>query len=106
MLARCSAEAVLLTWHAVRPPTPPGAQAGGGGGHPCARAGTATTCCTTAPRASPALDLGFLPSARAAAAEAAAQPPKVVFLLGSDDFAEEDVPAGAFVIYQVGCGGV
>ena len=53
-----------------------------------------------------ALDLGFLPSARAAAAEAAAQPPKVVFLLGSDDFAEEDVPAGAFVIYQVGCGGV
>lgn len=43
-----------------------------------------------------ALDLGFVPSARARASAAA---PKVVFLLGSDDFAEEDVPQGAFVVY-------
>lgn len=45
-----------------------------------------------------ALDLGFLPSARSASAP----PPKFVYLLGSDDFAEEDVPADAFVVYQVG----
>jgi NADH dehydrogenase/NADH:ubiquinone oxidoreductase subunit G len=44
-----------------------------------------------------ALDLGFLPSARSASAP----PPKLVYLLGSDDFAEEDVPKDAFVIYQV-----
>ena len=44
-----------------------------------------------------ALDLGFLPSARASSAPK----PKVVFLLGSDDFSEEDVPKDAFVIYQV-----
>ncbi|KAK9784934.1 hypothetical protein WJX73_009161 [Symbiochloris irregularis] len=43
-----------------------------------------------------ALDLGFLPSARSASAP----PPKFVYLLGSDDFAEEDVPADAFVVYQ------
>lgn len=46
-----------------------------------------------------ALDLGFLPSARTSAAPA----PKVVYLLGSDDFSEEDVPKDAFVIYQVCC---
>ena len=46
-----------------------------------------------------ALDLGFLPSARASSAPA----PKVVYLLGSDDFSEEDVPKDAFVIYQVCC---
>ena len=44
-----------------------------------------------------ALDLGFLPNARASSAPK----PKVVFLLGSDDFSEEDVPKDAFVIYQV-----
>lgn len=44
-----------------------------------------------------ALDLGFLPSARASSALA----PKVVYLLGSDDYSEEDVPKDAFVIYQV-----
>ena len=44
-----------------------------------------------------ALDLGFLPAARASAAPA----PKVVYLLGSDDFSKEDVPKDAFVIYQV-----
>lgn len=44
-----------------------------------------------------ALDLAFLPSARA---RTSASAPKVVFLLGSDDFTEEDVPADAFVVYQ------
>lgn len=44
-----------------------------------------------------ALDVGFLPSARAAAAKA---PPKLVYLLGSDDYAEAEVPKDAFVIYQ------
>ena len=44
-----------------------------------------------------ALDLGFLPSARASSAPA----PKVVYLVGSDDFSEADVPNDAFVIYQV-----
>lgn len=44
-----------------------------------------------------ALDLGFLPSARARASKTA---PKVVFLLGSDDYDEADVPSDAFVIYQ------
>jgi NADH dehydrogenase (ubiquinone) Fe-S protein 1 len=34
-------------------------------------------------------------------ARASAVPPKVVYLLGADDYKEEDVPAGAFVIYQV-----
>ena len=44
-----------------------------------------------------ALDLGFLPAARASSAPA----PKVVYLVGSDDFSEADVPKDAFVIYQV-----
>lgn len=44
-----------------------------------------------------ALDIGFLPSAQAASAP----PPKLVYLLGSDDYAQEDVPKDAFVIYQV-----
>ena len=44
-----------------------------------------------------ALDIGFLPSASAAAAP----PPKAVFLLGADDYDEADVPADAFVVYQV-----
>lgn len=44
-----------------------------------------------------ALDLGFLPCARATSAPK----PKVVYLVGSDDFNEEDVPKDAFVIYQV-----
>lgn len=47
-----------------------------------------------------ALDLGFLPSARAQAAP----PAKVVVLLGSDDWKEEDVPADAFVVYIVSLG--
>ncbi len=46
-----------------------------------------------------ALDVGFLPSARASSAPK----PKVVYLLGSDDYSEEDVPKDAFVIYQVSC---
>ncbi|KXZ47011.1 hypothetical protein GPECTOR_39g505 [Gonium pectorale] len=44
-----------------------------------------------------ALDMGFAPSA---AARAAKQPAKVVYLLGADDWEEAEVPAGAFVIYQ------
>ena len=33
-----------------------------------------------------------------------AGPSKAVYLLGADDFAEEDVPEDAFVVYQVrGC---
>ncbi|KAG2438840.1 hypothetical protein HXX76_005380 [Chlamydomonas incerta] len=47
-----------------------------------------------------ALDIGFAPSAAARARRAQGAKPKVVFLLGSDDFTEEDVPEGAFVIYQ------
>lgn len=43
-----------------------------------------------------ALDLGFVPSPSAASAP----PPKVVYLLGADDFGAADVPADAFVIYQ------
>lgn len=43
-----------------------------------------------------ALDLGFLPAACASSAPA----PKVVYLVGSDDFSEADVPKDAFVIYQ------
>ena len=46
-----------------------------------------------------ALDLGFAPSA-AARAPGAAQAAEFVYLLGADDFADEDVPAGAFVVYQ------
>lgn len=30
-----------------------------------------------------------------------AAPPKAVFLLGADDYDEADVPADAFVVYQV-----
>lgn len=44
-----------------------------------------------------ALDVGFLPSARSASAP----PAKFVYLLGSDDYKEEDIPQDAFVIYQV-----
>jgi NADH dehydrogenase (ubiquinone) Fe-S protein 1 len=44
-----------------------------------------------------AMDVGFLPSARA---QADAPPAKVVYLLGSDDFSEQDIPKDAFVIYQ------
>ena len=30
-----------------------------------------------------------------------AAPPKAVYLLGADDYSEEDVPDDAFVVYQV-----
>ncbi|DBA80587.1 TPA: hypothetical protein ACH3X1_007848 [Trebouxia sp. C0004] len=43
-----------------------------------------------------ALDVGFLPSARASSAP----PAKFVYLLGSDDYQEEDIPQDAFVVYQ------
>ena len=43
-----------------------------------------------------ALELGLVPSGLAAADK----PADVVYLLGSDDYAEADVPDGAFVIYQ------
>ena len=42
-----------------------------------------------------ALDLGFVPSALASGAA-----PKLVYLLGSDEFDDADVPEDAFVIYQ------
>ena len=45
-----------------------------------------------------ALDIGFLQSASAAREN---PKPKFVYLLGSDDFSEEDVPSDAFVVYQV-----
>ena len=44
------------------------------------------------------LATGFLKSSSAAKAQAK---PKFVYLLGSDDFSEEDVPSDAFVVYQV-----
>jgi NADH dehydrogenase (ubiquinone) Fe-S protein 1 len=44
-----------------------------------------------------ALDVGFLPSAAARASKAA---PKFVYLLGADDYADAEVPADAFVVYQ------
>lgn len=44
-----------------------------------------------------ALDLGFVPSASARIAP----PPKFVYLLGADDWADAEVPEGAFVVYQV-----
>ena len=44
-----------------------------------------------------ALDIGFLPSVSASQAP----PATVVLLLGSDDYREEDIPQGAFVIYMV-----
>ncbi|KAF5841979.1 NADH:ubiquinone oxidoreductase 76 kDa subunit [Dunaliella salina] len=43
-----------------------------------------------------ALDLGFVPSASARSAP----PPKVVYLLGADDWMDREVPEDAFVIYQ------
>lgn len=43
-----------------------------------------------------ALDIGFQPSASARSAG----PAKFVYLLGADDYAEAEVPAGAFVVYQ------
>ena len=45
-----------------------------------------------------ALDLGFLKSASAAKGDVKT---KFVYLLGSDDFPEEEVPQDAFVVYQV-----
>lgn len=45
-----------------------------------------------------ALDIGFLQSASAAREN---PKPKFVYLLGSDDFTDEDVPSDAFVVYQV-----
>lgn len=45
-----------------------------------------------------ALDIGFLKSSSASSEQTK---PKFVYLLGSDDFQEEDVPADAFVVYQV-----
>jgi NADH dehydrogenase/NADH:ubiquinone oxidoreductase subunit G len=44
-----------------------------------------------------ALDLGFQPSVAARSAP----PAKVVYLLGADDYADAEVPASAFVVYQV-----
>jgi len=44
-----------------------------------------------------ALDVGFIPNARAREQK---ESPKVVYLLGSDDYSDEDVPEDAFVIYQ------
>lgn len=44
-----------------------------------------------------ALDLGFVPSARARASTAA---PKFVYLLGADDFDAADITDDAFVVYQ------
>jgi hypothetical protein len=44
-----------------------------------------------------ALDIGFLPSANA---RKHSGPVKMVYLLGADDFSEEDVPKDAFVVYQ------
>ncbi|CAI5507926.1 unnamed protein product [Closterium sp. Naga37s-1] len=43
------------------------------------------------------LDVGFVPGPKAAVSRT---PPKVVYLLGADDVAEADIPAGAVVIYQ------
>ena len=55
-----------------------------------------TAACTAA------MDVGFQPSARIKAAKnGAVKSPKVVYLLGSDEYVDdEDVPADAFVIYQ------
>lgn len=44
-----------------------------------------------------ALDIGFAPSA---AARKYSGPVKMVYLLGSDDYADADIPADAFVVYQ------
>lgn len=45
-----------------------------------------------------ALDIGFLQSVSATREN---PKPKFVYLLGSDDFSEADVPSDAFVVYQV-----
>ena len=45
-----------------------------------------------------ALDIGFLQSVSATREN---PKPKFVYLLGSDDFNEADVPSDAFVVYQV-----
>jgi hypothetical protein len=45
-----------------------------------------------------ALDIGFAPSAAARAP--GAPPARFVYLLGADDYAEDAVPEGAFVVYQ------
>lgn len=45
-----------------------------------------------------ALDIGFAPSANARKYNG---PVKMVYLLGADDYADADVPADAFVVYQV-----
>lgn len=44
-----------------------------------------------------ALDVGFIPSAKSREHN---ESPKVVYLLGSDDYSDQDVPQDAFVIYQ------
>jgi hypothetical protein len=49
----------------------------------------------------PAVAAALLPAACSAKARAHKGPVKVVYLLGADDYKEEDVPADAFVIYQV-----
>lgn len=43
-----------------------------------------------------ALDIGFVPSSRSGTAPS----PKFVYLLGSDDYSDADVPEDAFVVYQ------
>lgn len=45
-----------------------------------------------------ALDLGFQPSVAARSSKA---PAKFVYLLGADDWEDAEVPADAFVVYQV-----
>ena len=45
-----------------------------------------------------AMDLGFLKSASASRGDT---PTKFVYLLGSDDFSDSEVPSDAFVVYQV-----
>ena len=45
-----------------------------------------------------ALDIGFLQSVSATREN---PKPKFVYLLGSDDFKDADVPSDAFVVYQV-----
>jgi len=61
-----------------------------------ARIGTVSVLHDSASAAG-ALDVGFVPSGPAAAGAAGA--PEVVVLLGADDYADGDVPAGAKVIY-------
>lgn len=47
-----------------------------------------------------ALDIGFQPSSRVRSSKQGNHNPKVVYLLGSDDYCDADVPEDAFVIYQ------